>query len=62
VPSHWQTPEKNKKFQRSVCGGYYTALIYDVIRGVFVLFTFAKFELIWCDIFVSDESLALLHV
>jgi len=32
--------EKNIKiFQRSVCGSYYTALSYDVIHDVFVLFT-----------------------
>ena len=29
-----------KIFQRSVRGGYYTALSYDVIHDVFVLFTF----------------------
>ena len=28
-----------KKFPRSVRGGYYTTLSYDVIHGVFVLFT-----------------------
>jgi len=30
-----------KKFQRSACGSYYTALSYDIICDVFVLFTFA---------------------
>jgi len=42
VPSHWQTQKKIKNFQRSVRGGYlYTDLSHDVIRDVFVLFTFA---------------------
>jgi len=30
-----------KNFPRSVRGGYYTTLSYDVIHGVFVLFTSA---------------------
>ena len=35
-------------FQRSVRGGYYTALSYDVIYDVFVLFTFASWtDLVW---------------
>jgi len=33
--------------QRSVRGGYYTALSYDVIHDVFVLCIFTKFEVIW---------------
>jgi len=33
--------EKNLIFQRSRCGGYYTALNYYVIHDIFVLFTFA---------------------
>jgi len=32
---------KNEKFQHPVRGGYYTALIYDVIHDISVLFTFA---------------------
>ena len=32
---------QKKIFQHLVCGGYYTALSYDVIHDVFVLFTFA---------------------
>ena len=43
-------------------GGYNTALSYDVIHDVFVLFTFAKVDVILFDAFVSDQSLALLHV
>jgi len=38
-----------------------TALSYGVIRGVFVLFTFAKAEVIWFDTLISAQSLALLH-
>ena len=34
VPSHWQTQKQIKKIQRSVRGGYYTAL-----DDLFVLFT-----------------------
>ena len=33
--------KKNEKFQHPVRGGYYTALIYDVIHDISVLFTFA---------------------
>ena len=36
VPSHWQTQKQIKKIQRSVRGGYYTAL---VVHDLFVLFT-----------------------
>ena len=43
-------------FQHSVGGSYYTALSYDVIHDVFVLFTFAKVAVILLDIFVSDQS------
>ena len=39
-----------------------TAVSYNVIRDKFVLFIFAKVELIWFDTVVSDQSLALLHV
>ena len=53
--------EKNIKSQRSVCGRYYTALSYDVIHDVFVLFTFAKVEVIWFDTWVSDKSLRLVQ-
>jgi len=38
--------------------GYYTALSYGVIYDVFVLFIFAKVEVIWFDTLVSDQSLA----
>jgi len=34
--------KKIKIFQRSVCGSYYTALSFDVIHDIFVLFTSAK--------------------
>ena len=30
-----------KKFQHNVCGGYYTAITYDVIHDVVILFTSA---------------------
>ena len=33
-----------------------------VIRDVFVLFTFAKVEVMWFDTLISDQSLALLRV
>ena len=46
----------------SVRGGCYTALSYDVIHDVFVVFTFAKVEVISFDTLVSDQSLVLLHV
>jgi len=36
------TGKRRKKIQRSVRGGYYTALSYDVIHDVIVLFTFAS--------------------
>jgi len=41
-----------------------TALSYDIIHDLFVLFTFAsaEVEVIWFDTFVSDHSLALIHV
>ena len=45
-------------FLRSVRGGYYTALSYDVVHDVFVLFTSVQVEVIWFDSLVS----ALLHV
>jgi len=56
--------EKNFNFQRSVCGGYYTALSHNIIHDVFVSFPFAwaKLEVIWFDTLVADQSLALLHV
>ena len=41
VPSHWQTQNFFLNSQCSVRSGYYTALSYDVIHDVFVLFTFA---------------------
>ena len=50
--------KKIKKFQRLVCSGYYTALNYDVIHDAFVMFIFAKVEVILFDTFVSDQSLA----
>jgi len=64
IPSHWQMQKKKQNFQRSVCGSYFTSISYDVIHDVFVLFTFAyaKAELIWFDILVSDQCLALIHV
>ena len=34
----------------------------DVIHDVFVLFTFAKVEVILFYTFISDQSLALLHI
>jgi len=34
--------KKIKIFQRSVCGSYYTALSFDNIHDIFVLFTSAK--------------------
>jgi len=49
-------------FAFSARGSYYTALGYDVIHGVFVLFTFAEVVVIWFDTLVSDQSLALLRV
>ena len=49
-------------FVFSARGSYYTALSYDVIRGVFVLFTFAQVDVIWFDTSVSDQNLALLRV
>ena len=49
--------KKIKDFQTD-----YTALSYDVIYDVFVLFTSAKVEVILFDTFVTDQSLALLHV
>jgi len=45
----------------SVRGSYYTTLSYDVIHDVFVLFTFAKVEVIWFDTLVSGQSLGLLR-
>ena len=60
IPSHQQRQKKN--YQHSVCGGCYTTLSYDVIYDVFVLFTFAKIEVIWFDTLVSDQSLAILRV
>ena len=54
--------KKILNFQYSVHGSYYTALSYDVIHDVFVLFSFTKVEVIWFDTFVSDQSLLLLHV
>ena len=47
-------------FAFSARGSYYTALGYDVIHGVFVLFTFAEVVVIWFD--TLDQSLALLRV
>jgi len=48
------------KYQRSVGGGHYADLSYDVIHdvGLFVLFTFvyAKVEVIWCDTLVSKQN------
>jgi len=38
--------KKNDNFQHSVCGSYYAALICDIIHDIFVLFTFAKVEVI----------------
>jgi len=43
-------------------GSYYTTLSFDIVRDVFVLFTFAEVEVIWFDTLVSDQSLALLQV
>jgi len=39
-----------------------TTLSFDIVRDVFVLFTFAEVEVIWFDTLVSDQSLALLQV
>jgi len=54
--------KKNSNFQRSVRGGYYTAVSCDVIYDAVVLF--AKVEVILFDTFIWDQSfrLALLHV
>jgi len=43
-------------------GSYYTTLSFDIVRDVFVLFTFAEVEVIWFDTLVSDQTLALLQV
>jgi len=53
--------KKIENFQRSVHGGYYTALSYDDVHDVF-LFTFAKVGVILFNTLVSDQSLVLLHV
>ena len=45
--------KKLKIYQRSIGGGYYTTLSYIVIHDVFVLFTFAKVDVIWFDSLVS---------
>jgi len=57
-----QAQKKISNFQRSVHGGYYTAVSCDVIYDAVVLF--AKVEVILFDTFVSHQSfrLALLHV
>jgi len=57
-----QAQKKISNFQRSVRGGYYTAVSGDVIYDAVVLF--AKVEVILFDTFVSGQSfrLALLHV
>jgi len=46
---------KKFNFQRSVRGGYYTTLSYEVINDVLVLFTFAnaKTEVTWFDTLIS---------
>ena len=49
--SHLIGKHGNTNFQCSVRGGYYIAVSYNVIRDVFVLFTFAKVEGIWFDTF-----------
>jgi len=56
--------KKIKIFQRSVCGSYYTALSFDIIHDIFVLFTCAKakVEVIWFDTLILDQRLALRHV
>jgi len=36
-----ENTEKITNFQHSVRGGYYIAVSYDIVRGVFVLFTLA---------------------
>ena len=53
----------SKKLDRqcSVCASYNTAISYDVIHDVFVLFTSAKVEEILFDTLVSDQSIALLR-
>ena len=65
IPSHWQT-QKFHMLAFIFCvffhGSYYTTLSFDIIRDVFVLFTFAKVEVIWFDTLVSYQSLALLQV
>jgi len=60
--SHLTGRRRKKNYQHSVCGGCYTTLSYDVIYDVFVLFTFAKIEVIWFDTLVSDQSLAILRI
>ena len=54
VPSLWQTQKIIKNLQRSVRVGYYTALSYDVIRDVFVLFTCAKVS--WFETLVLGKD------
>jgi len=49
--SHLTGNHGNTDFQCSVRGGYYTAVSYNVIHDLFVLFTFAKVEGIWFDPF-----------
>jgi len=44
-------------FQHLVRGSYYTGLSYHIIYDIFVLFTFAKVQVILFDTFGSDQSL-----
>ena len=55
---HLTGKRRKKFFQRSVPGGCYTALSYDVIHNVFVLCILhllkAKVEVTWFDTLVSE--------
>ena len=55
-----QRAVKRLYIHRSVSGSHYTALSYDVVHDVFVLFT--SVQVIWFDSLVSDKTSALLHV
>ena len=56
ILSYWQMQKKAENFLRLVRGGYYTALSFDIIHDVFVLFTFVKVGVIWFDTLVSNQS------
>ena len=38
-----------------------SALSYNVIHDLFVLFTFAKAEVLWINILVSDQTFDFIH-